>query len=818
MRVSWNWLQDFVDLRGLEPRDVAERLTLAGLEVEGVEYRGSNLQGVVVARVDAVEAHPDADRLRVCQVFDGQDTIQVVCGAANVAAGIVVPLATIGTTMPGGMVIKKSKLRGQLSQGMLCSASELGMVDEVDGLLLLDASLPIGADIADTLQLRDVVLDISLTPDRGDCLSVRGVAREIAVLLGRELRDQPVVPLDFDVAKNGEAIASSVRVRVEAKERCPSFTAALIRNVKVAPSPVWMQRRLEAVGQRPINNIVDVTNYLNLEFGQPTHAYDLAKLNGGQIIVRQAKDGELLQILDGKELKLVADDLVIADAARAIGLAGVMGGLDASVSETTQDIVLEVAAFDASGVRRSARRYHQHTESSHRFERGTDATNISAVVARAIQLFAATQPEGVVSTQADDIDAVVSGSWVSKKIPLSLRELKRIIGIDYTVEEVHRALIGLGFGVEGADEMIVDVPPRRPDIERTIDLVEEVGRVIGYDRLPNALPLGGLGFLHERRDDAPVAQDRQPVVSTDDIDSLEALRQSFFTLGVFEAVNWGISDPVENELLRGRPARDRLRNPLSSNLSVMRTTLLSGLLRNLKWNLARRAERVALFEIAHVFPEQGTDRSEGENLAAVLTGKRDQGWHTTGQNVDVWDITALVIAAGRALSRPVSLRPATDAPPWLHPLAGAEIVVSGEIIGHVGQIHPEIARKLDISATVFAFEADAERWLSLAPVSVQEVRVPRTLSAERDLALTLDAQLSFHAVSEAIASFSHPLISDLRLFDVYRGANLPEGKRSLAFRVSYRHASESLTDAQIDEAHQAFTQHMIEITGAERRG
>lgn len=818
MRVSWNWLQDFVDLQGLEPKDVADKLTLAGLEVEGVEYRGHNLQGVVVARVEAREQHPDADRLSVCTVFDGENRIQVVCGAKNVEAGVVVPLATVGTTMPGGLKIKKSKLRGVESHGMLCSADELGMSSDVDGLLLLDPTLEIGRDIADALQLRDVILDISLTPDRGDCLSVRGVAREIAVLLGRPLREAPLVPTDLVVASSGESVDSVLTVTVEATERCASYNAAVLRGVQVAPSPLWMQRRLESVGQRPINNIVDVTNYVNLEFGQPVHAFDLQKLQGNALVVRQAKEGETLETLDGKNLKLVADDLVIADAERPVALAGVMGGANSQVSDETTAIVLEVASFDGGGVRRSARRAHLHTESSHRFERGTDATAIPTVVARAVQLFAATQPDGVVTTQANGTASVVSKQWNSIQIPLTLRDLKRIIGIDYTVDEVHTALRGLGFGVEGTDTMIVDVPPRRPDVTRTIDLVEEVGRVIGYDRLPNELPRGAMGFQHTRRDDAPVVQDKQPVVPSEHLDAVEALRQALFSAGANEAVNWAIGDAGDMELLRGVPAANRLINPLSSDRSVMRTTLLAGLLRNVKWNLSRRADRVSLFEIAHVFPEEGASRAEGDNIAGVLVGRRDLGWHTSAQQVDVWDLTAQLTVAARALSRPVSFRPVDAVPAWLHPQAGAAVYCGEELLGYAGQLHPLIARTLDISAPVFAFELNMEAWLHQAPVTARDVRVPRTLVADRDLALVLDTSLSFHDVSSAIAGFSHPLVATVRLFDVYAGSNLPEGKRSLAFRVSYRHDSESLTDAQIDEAHQAFTNHLTEITGASRRG
>lgn len=817
MRVSWNWLQDFVDLSGLTPKDVADTLTLAGLEVEGVEMRGHNLDGIVVARVLERSQHPDADRLSVCRVFDGEKEIQVVCGASNVATGVVVPLATIGTTMPGGLVIKKSKLRGETSEGMLCSATELGLPEGVDGLLLLDDALEIGTPIADALELKDVILDISLTPNRGDCLSVRGVAREIAVLLGRPLRETPAIPNDFPVQSAERASTETVTVSIDANERCKSYHAAVIRGVRVAPSPQWLRRRLEAVGQRTINNIVDVTNYINLEFGQPVHAFDLGKLEGAEIRVRLAKEGETLTTLDGKELALNPDDLVIADTQKPIALAGVMGGGNSNVDDATADIVFEVASFDGSGVRRSARRYHLHTESSHRFERGVDATAIPAIVERGIQLLAALQPQGVTPQREKGVSAVVTGTWPPREIPLTLRDLKRIIGVDYSAQEVRAALEGLGLGVQGDESMVVSVPPRRPDLERTVDLIEEVARVIGYDRLPNEMPMGAMGYQHTRRDDAPVAEASQPVVANETLDAYAALRQSQFTLGAFEAVNWAIVANSELELLRGTGAAERLLNPLSSDREVMRTTLLSGLLRNVKWNLARRAERVSLFEIGHVFPEVGGSREEGENLAAVLCGRRDFGFHSTGQNVDVWDITAQVVSAGLAIGRAVSLQPLDNAPAWVHPEAGAAIVVNGVVVGHVGQIHPALTRELDISVPVFAVEADLDLWLALPAYSARDVRLPRTIASDRDIAVILDAGLPYAKVLEAIGAFSHPLFAGARLFDVYTGANLPEGKRSLALRANYRHASESLTDAQIDEAHLAFTQHLKDAVGAERR-
>lgn len=818
MLVSWNWLQDFVDLDGLTPQQLADTLTLAGLEVEGIQYLGANLDGIVVGRVDDVQPHPDADRLRVCSVFDGENQLQIVCGAANVKAGMLAPLATIGATMPSGLKIKKSKLRGQTSEGMLCSASEIGRPDEVDGLLELPANLRVGTPIADALDLQDVVFDISLTPNRGDCLSIQGIAREVAVLLQRPLKETPPVPRDLVVQVAEKTAKEAIEVSIESKERCGRYCAAVLYNVTVGPAPQWMRRRLEAVGQRPLNNIVDVTNYINIGYGQPTHAFDLDKLQGQKIIVRQAKAGEKLTLLDRTELKLVEDDLVIADATQPIALAGVMGGLDSSVDENTKNIVLEVANFDASSVRRSARRAHLHTDASHRFERGVDPTQIDTLAERAIQLFEAVQPASGTLSRAQGLVDVVYGSWEPKTLKVSLKDLRRIIGVEYTTEEAHHALKGLGFEVEGDNEMTVTVPVRRPDVERTIDLVEEIGRVIGYDRLPHTLPSGQLGYVHQRRDDAPVAQKSQPIVSHRTVDALQALRTTLFAQGAFEAVNWGISDAETNEVLTGTPAAVRLKNPLSANLSVMRSTLLVGLLQNVKHNLARRAERVALFEIGQVFDAHYEEKGEKNMLAGVLCGTRGQGWHTTGQKSDVWDITAWIVNISRAIGRPVRLEPASHAPPWLHPKAGAAIVADQDILGYVGQIHPKVAKTLDIDADVYGFEVEIAQWLKKAPQRVTNVRVPRMVGADRDLAVVVDADLDFAQIIKAIASFEHPLFHDVQLFDVYQGSNLPEGKQSLAFRASYRHATDALTDEQIDQAHQALTDHLKQTVNAERRG
>lgn len=818
MLVSWNWLQDFVELDGLTPQELADTLTLAGLEVEGIEIKGDNLNGVIVGRVDEVQPHPNADRLRVCQVFDGEKHLQIVCGAPNVKKGMLAPLATIGTTMPSGLKIKKSKLRGETSEGMLCSASEIGRTDTVDGLLELPNDAEVGEAIADALALRDVVIDISLTPNRGDCLSIRGIAREVAVLLDRPLRNTPPVPLDLIVQSTKERAQDVIEVQIEDGKRCGRYCAAVLRNVKVGPAPLWMRRRLEAVGQRPLNNIVDVTNYINIGYGQPTHAFDLDKLQGGKIVVRQAKAGETLTLLDDKVLTLTDDDLVIADAKNPVALAGVMGGLESSVTQESKNIVLEVAHFDPASVRRSARRAHLHTDASHRFERGVDPTDIHEIAERAIQLIAAVQPEKHDAQRADGLVDVIQDTWTPKVVNVSLADLRRIIGVEYTAQEARHALEGLGFDVEGEAQMRVTIPVRRPDIERTIDLVEEIGRVIGYDRLPLTLPYGQLGYVHRRREDAPITQTAQPIVNNQTIDDLQALRTTLYNYGAFEAVNWGISDPVTNELLTGTPPAVRLKNPLSANLAAMRSTLLAGLLQNVKHNLARRADRVALFEIGQIFDAQYEEKGETNTLAGVLTGARGKGWHTAGQNADVWDITAWILAISRALRRHITLRPTENPPPWMHPKTGAAIVANGQTLGHVGQIHPKIAQKLDIDASVYAFELRIAQWLKITPQNVTNVRVPRMVGADRDLAVIVDAELSFAQILEAIAAFEHPWFENVKLFDVYRGENLPKGKQSLAFRAAYRHPTEALTDEQIDQAHQALTNHLQQTVNAQRRG
>lgn len=818
MLVSWNWLQDWVDLSGLTPDEVAVSLTLAGLEVEGVHRLDEGLDRVVVARIEAREQHPNADRLSVCKVFDGEKTLQIVCGATNMKAGDCVPLAQIGAKLPNGLKIKKGKLRGEVSEGMLCAAGELGLDEASDGLLILPEESEPGQEIAALLGLNDTIIDVALTPNRSDCLSIRGIAREVAVLLGRELRSAPQVPLDLAVKANDEQASDHLRVTIELPERCGRYAAALVTDVRVAPSPLWLQQRLRAVGQRPINNVVDITNYINLEYGQPLHAFDRAKVAGATITVRAAKQGETLTTLDDVERELHVDDLVIADESGAIALAGVMGGASTEVSDETTELIIECANFSGTGVRRSAKRHHLHSESSHRFERGVDGAAVPEILERTLQLLQATMPEGsAVRRHAGMVD-VCPESFEPATIEFNTTLLARVIGVTYTDKEVETSLDGLGIEIAARDDSrwTLRIPTRRPDLTRPIDIVEEVGRVVGYDRLPAILPEGSPGQSLRRRSDAPVSQEAQPIVSPERLDGEHAVRDALFSLGYFEAVNWAITAPETLATVTGSSAAVELSNPLSADLSVMRTTLLGGLLRNVGWNLARRASRVALFEVGSRF---APDVREGETscLSMVLCGRFHEDWHDPQREVDVHDLSGALEVVSAALKRPLRRVAASQPPAWAHPGAVAQIVGDGAPLGFVGEVHPEVLEAFDIDARVFALELDLDALFEVPPSVVQRVGVPRMPASRRDVALLVDEKLPWSAVEDALAGIEEPLLENVSLFDVYRGEGVAAEQKSLALTASYRHPTESLTDEQVESAHAKLVNHLESVLNATKR-
>ena len=813
MRVSWSWLQDFIDLADLTPAYVARRLTDAGIEVEGIEDLSAPFRGIVVGHIQQRVQHPNADRLGVCTVDDGSgNTLQIVCGAPNAAAGIKVPLATLGTTMPGGMQIVHAAIRGVDSFGMLCSAKELGLSSDHGGLMLLADDAAPGTPLADVLGLNDTVLEVSLTPNRSDCLSIYGIARELSAVLGRPLKRKPEQTL-------GRAAVSSdgITVRIDAPDQCSLYAAAAVSNVRVGATPAWILRRLEAVGQRSVNNIVDITNYVLFEYGQPLHAFDRARLAGNVISVANAVEGEAFEALDKSTRNLDRDDLTIRDGQGAIALAGVMGGLDSSVTDATTSIVFEAARFLPSAVRRTARRHGLRTESSYRFERSVDVDATLAAMARAIELlqdFGAGTSCEVSSDWAvsHGVRPQVTAVWMPVTLP------EKILGVAVSADECVRLLTSLGLTVTNHGESLqVEVPCFRPDLVRPIDLVEEIGRLRGYDDFSAGLPSGELGMRHQQRSDAPIEQPYPTIEDGSWRRSFRRVIETSVQAGLYEAVNWSMVSDAELAHF-GEPAVVRLLNPLSIELAVMRTTLLPGLLRNVRSNQALGNAAAAIFETGAVFRSADNPSGGPEPLAwaAVQWGVADASWHGAGRGFDGWDLAGTIRSIGRVLDRPVQFVSAAPTP-WCHPGEYVEVHSAGVKIGWVAQLHPDVVEAFDVSGEAFAAEVDLSLWLSL-PIAGVSYRTPiRRTPSIRDAALLVPQAVTWSELTGVIAESRPAILESWFPFDVYQGDKITKGMRSVGVRFTYRGSGDTLTDEQIQSAHHQVLDALQKSIGASQR-
>ena len=808
MRVSVAWLAEYVDLSGVSPEELAKRLTAVGLEVEAVERVGKGLEGVVAARIVGAEKHPDADKLSVCRVETGKDALQVVCGARNWQVGDVVPLATVGTVLPGGHRIEKAKLRGVESFGMLCSAKELGLAEDASGLLLLDRKVAPGTPIAKALALEDVLLEVNVTPNRPDCLSHVGIAREVAAILGERVRlPAPALP------SKGPAAKDAVKVRIEDPERCARYAARVVEGVKIGPSPVWLARRLESCGVRSISNVVDATNFVLLELGHPLHAFDLDKVAGREIVVRTARPGEKLTTLDGKERVLDGDDLLIADRDRGSALAGVMGGGDSEIGPGTTRVLLESAWFQPGGIRRTSRRHGLKTEASYRFERGADPGMVIPAVDRCAALIAelagGTILRGVVDAHPRKVRA--------PRVKLRWHRPAEILGMDVTRADARKVLAGLGFEEAQAtrDAAVFQVPSWRVDVSIEEDLVEEIVRTKGYDAIPETLPASGVETPAEPLEEQAVARVRA---------ALEAA-------GFAEAVNFSFVaakelEPFEQHVVTGdgsgRALGIALKNPISAELSVMRTSLVPSLLRNLAHNRRQRIEDVRLYEIASVYHPAPDPRDrpthEAVEIAGVLAGKRSPpSWATGSDGADLYDAKAAVVGVLEALGVEATWRPA-DAP-WLHPRHSAAVLSTDDenvMLGVAGELHPRAAEAFDLPRGVLAFRLSLDALLHHARLVPQHRPIPRLPAVLRDLAVVVDDAVPAESVEAAVRE--EPLVEAVRLFDVYKGAPLPADKKNLAFAISYRAPDRTLTDAEADAAHARIVQRLRAKLGAELRG
>jgi phenylalanyl-tRNA synthetase beta chain len=795
MRLSLNWLKDFVDLT-VPTADLAERLTLAGLEVEALEEVAPDFSGVVAARVTRVEPHPQADRLQVAEVEDGRSSYRVVCGAPNLQTGRLYPFAPPGAVVSQGRKIKPAKLRGVASDGMLLAEDELGLSPDHVGLMEIPQDLPLGMDLAVALNLADVVLEVAVTPNRPDCLSVLGLAREVAALLNQPLSHPEVI-----VAEVAEPAHPLAKVTILDPVGCPRYAARLLLNLTVGPSPFWLRRRLQLAGLRTINNLVDVTNYVLLEFGQPLHAFDFQSLKGGEIVVRRPhREESHFTTLDGQERPLTPETLLICDGENPVALAGIMGGLESEVTEATRQVLIESAYFDPGTIRRTAKRLSLSTESSYRFERGVDPEGTIHALERAAQLMAEVGGGRVMAGRLD----VYPNPIPRPRLSLRASRANAVLGTDLPLEEMHGLLKRLHLPViQGNGDLLeVQVPSFRGDLAREIDLIEEVARLAGFDRIPVTLPRGSLATPRP----GPEARLRAEA------------RQLLLGQGFFEAVNYSFQPERLQTLLGEGGEALRLANPLSEETALMRTSLLPGLLEALRRNHLKQIQDVRLFEISKTFtPVAGQELPREEQwLTGLMSGaSQEASWLAAQAPMDFFDLKGVVETLLKGLLIPeVSFRGET-LPAYLR--QGARVYSQGRELGVLGEIAPQIVEKLDLEGPLWAFELNFQTLAAEAQPFPLYTSLPRYPAVYRDIALIVPEEVPASRLAQELYYHGAPWLVEARLFDVYAGPPIPAGRRSLAFRLSYRDPERTLTDEAVNRHHEALVKALADELGAELR-
>lgn len=790
MKVSEKWLREWVN-PAIDAAEIGSKLTMAGVELDGIEPVANPFTNVVVGQIISAEKHPDADKLQICQVdCGGEEMLQIVCGAPNARAGLKAPLAMIGAVLgdsEGSFKIKKSKLRGVPSHGMLCSASELGLADSSDGLYEFAADAPVGTDVRDYLMLDDVVLELDATPNRADCLSMIGIAREVGVLTQAEVTEPEVV----DVT---ESLDETFPVEIQSTEGCQRYAGRIIRNLNVkAETPLWMVERLRRADIRSLGPVVDVTNYVLLELGQPMHGFDLDKLSSG-IQVRQGKAGEPLKLLDGRDVTLREDTLVIADQEKALALAGIMGGELSSVTDDTKHIFLESAYFVPEKIMGKSRTYGLHTDSSHRFERGVSPDLQVKALQRATQLIVE-----ICGGDVGPVSDVISNPELLTRSAIILKksDILRHLGIEVDAERVTDILTRLGCVVEVSDTEWSVVPPVfRFDISREVDLVEEVARIYGYDKIPSRLRP-----MTPRITAVPETQVREDV-----------LRRILVSEGYREAVTYSFV-PAEMELMLN-PAHQQIRlaNPISEELAIMRSTLWSGLLPALVKNLNRQQTRVRLFEMGLNFVNGESGIQQRKQLAGVITGTLNpENWDIKARAVDFFDIKGHV---ERLLAEATETKYhfAAVAHPALHPGQSAQILDNEHVVGWVGCLHPRLEKVLGISQNVYLFEMDLD-YVSKKSLPAYQ-KLSRFPSIRRDLALILDQSVTAAAISQTLDMAGIDALKSHAIFDVYQGPGVEAGQKSLALGLIFQDFSRTLEDADINAHVAEIVQLLEKQTGA----
>lgn len=792
MKVPMSWFNDYTDISGVTPKEYDHALTMTGSKVEGVEYLGKDIDRVVTGKITSITPHPDSDHLVICMVDVASEVLQIVTGAPNVKEGQIVPTALDGSTLPNNVHIKKGKLRGVESCGMLCSHDELGLsasdlgYEPEYGILVLDPETPVGVDIKEIFGLNENVVEFEITSNRPDCFSVIGLARETALTFGKPFK----VPVPA-YTENDENIADTISVEVKNPEKCLRYCAKMIKNVKIAPSPKWLRERLHACGVRAINNIVDITNYLLLEYGQPMHAFDLRDLTGGKIIVRDAVDGEVIKTLDEQERVLTSADLVIADAQRAVAIAGVMGGFNSEVKPDTTCVVFESATFDAASVRLTAQRCGLRTEASSRYEKGLDPNNTVPAIERACQLV---EELGCGEVVGGIID--IKGSIKPQPV-LALRpdKINAFLGTCIPVEDMVKTLTALEFEVDAAN-MRITPPSFRPDIQCEADVAEEIARFYGYDKIPTTL-LSGEATIGSK---TPLQKTRDKINST------------LASCGLYEIYTYTFTSPScfsklnipEDSALRNTV---KITNPLGEDTSVMRTTTLGAMLEALGYNYSHRNENVGLFEIGKVYVPTGNQLpDEPEKVTIGLYG-----------DADFYNLKGIVETLLTSLGvKGAKFRPVCDNPTF-HPGRTAELIINGENAGILGEIHPDVQKAYEIDTPCYVAELDLTALFAGINTNVKYSRLPRFPAVTRDIALLADKGVAVAELEETITKAAGAMLDSVKLFDVYEGAQIPAGKKSIAYAISFRAADRSLTNDEVNKVFNKIVKDLQYKNGAELR-
>ena len=786
MIVTYNWIKEFVDC-DLPAAELSHLLTMLGLEVERMEELGGGMDDVVVARVVEKNQHPNADKLSLCKVDNGKEIISVVCGAQNFKAGDKVALAQVGATLPGDFKIKRSKIRGEESCGMLCSEKELELSTESSGIMILPEEFRLGTPLFDALGTKDVVFEIGLTPNRADCLSVVGIAREIAAKLGKQVHYP-----GLEVHETGAPVDSIAKVEILAPELCPRYTARHISGCTLADSPAWLSGRLHAAGIRSINNIVDVTNYVLLEYGHPLHAFDFKLLSGGRIVVAAADDDEKFATLDGQERTLTSADLTIRDGEKGVALAGIMGGGNSEIGEGTTEVLLESAYFNPSAIRKTSKRLGIHTESSHRFERGTDVAGLTRALDRAAQLIAELSGGRIAKGVIDVYPRPVEPRVISAR----LSRINAVSGLSLDAAEVQDIFQRLEFEVtqDEPGSFRVKVPLFRVDLEREIDLVEEVVRVNGFEKVQATLPRASVF--------SDLPSDAQRLAAR--------VKDLLVSQGLSEVINYSFVAPssCDKILLPADDYRSNgmvLLNPISDELSVMRTTMLPGLLDTAVKNISFRTLNLRIFEMRRIYlPAEGKELpDEPLYVSALLTGSRDpEGWNQQKGGIDFFDVKGIVENILSELGVAGASYSVDELDPYYHPGKACRILSGRKVLGSLGELHPTVQENYGIATPLYYLELNFEALIaSRKPFGTAQVpsRFPSTF---RDIAMLLPKELPVSDVLACARGVKAPELEGAEVFDIYTGGNIPAGEKSVAIRIRYGSKERTLTDDEVTRLHQ----------------